>query len=312
MVRVGAERADPQSRAPWTRTGRLTIEAELSASGRVTDHGQPAERAPPRRSPPGVADHSVLSRGHRCGPRAARRSDAGSSTRPWRWSTPRPPGDAEEVDKILRQRTALLRAHGKEDRRDRHGDHARRVGRPARCCRDGPGRGPGGAGRRSWRRSPGTTTRAWPARPPRSGPRVPPVVDGSAARRPGRVAVPGSRAGLSRSTGPHRDDLALSVGGLPGRTHASQGEQRSLALALRLAAHQLATERLGSAPVLLLDDVFSELDPFRSSALLAGLPPGQALLTTALAGSSGGGGGQGLRGGGAVGAPPRADGREAP
>jgi DNA replication and repair protein RecF len=83
-------------------------------------------------------------------------------------------------------------------------------------------------------------------------------------------------------TGPHRDDLELSIGGLPGRTHASQGEQRSLALALQLAAHQLATERLGSAPVLLLDDVFSELDPFRSRALLAGLPPGQTLLTTAL------------------------------
>ncbi len=84
------------------------------------------------------------------------------------------------------------------------------------------------------------------------------------------------------SVGPHRDELDLAVQGLPGRTHASQGEQRSLALALQLAAHQLATERLGSPPVLLLDDVFSELDPFRSRALLAGLPAGQALLTTAL------------------------------
>jgi DNA replication and repair protein RecF len=55
-----------------------------------------------------------------------------------------------------------------------------------------------------------------------------------------------------------------------------------LALALQLAAHQLASERLGSPPVLLLDDVFSELDPFRSRAVLAGLPPGQTLLTTAL------------------------------
>lgn len=82
--------------------------------------------------------------------------------------------------------------------------------------------------------------------------------------------------------GPHRDDLELLLAGLPTRTHSSQGEQRSVALALRLAAHQLATDRLGSAPVLLLDDVFSELDPYRSRALLAGLPPGQALLTTAL------------------------------
>ena len=84
------------------------------------------------------------------------------------------------------------------------------------------------------------------------------------------------------SVGPHRDELELTLFGLASRAHASQGEQRSLALALRLAAHQLATESLGSSPVLLLDDVFSELDPFRSRALLAGLPPGQALLTTAV------------------------------
>ena len=81
--------------------------------------------------------------------------------------------------------------------------------------------------------------------------------------------------------GPHRDELALSIGGLPGRTHASQGEQRSLALALRLAAHGIVTEAVGEPPVLLLDDVFSELDPHRSAALLESLPMGQALLTTA-------------------------------
>jgi DNA replication and repair protein RecF len=81
--------------------------------------------------------------------------------------------------------------------------------------------------------------------------------------------------------GPHRDDLALAVGGLPGRTHASQGEQRSLALALRLAGHRSVADAVGSPPVLLLDDVFSELDPARSEALLAHLPAGQALLTTA-------------------------------
>ena len=39
------------------------------------------------------------------------------------------------------------------------------------------------------------------------------------------------------TVGPHRDDLELEIGGLPARTHASQGEQRSLALALRLAGH---------------------------------------------------------------------------
>ncbi|MEY2399415.1 MAG: replication and repair protein RecF [Actinomycetota bacterium] len=81
--------------------------------------------------------------------------------------------------------------------------------------------------------------------------------------------------------GPHRDELELHIGTLPARTHASQGEQRSLALALRLAVHETVTEVTGAAPVLLLDDVFSELDAHRSAALLANLPPGQAILTTA-------------------------------
>jgi DNA replication and repair protein RecF len=83
------------------------------------------------------------------------------------------------------------------------------------------------------------------------------------------------------TTGPHRDDMVTTIAGLPARTHASQGEQRCLALALRLAGHQLVTERVSSSPVLLLDDVFSELDPSRSEALLQSLPPGQSILTTA-------------------------------
>lgn len=88
------------------------------------------------------------------------------------------------------------------------------------------------------------------------------------------------RRGVS-TVGPHRDELDIAIGGLPARTHASQGEQRSLALALRLAGHRITTGRLGTPPVLLLDDVFSELDPQRSQALLGALPGGQALLTTA-------------------------------
>jgi DNA replication and repair protein RecF len=83
------------------------------------------------------------------------------------------------------------------------------------------------------------------------------------------------------SVGPHRDELVLTIGGLPARTHASQGEQRSLALALKLAAHRLVADDIGEPPVLLLDDVFSELDASRSDALLHHLPEGQALLTTA-------------------------------
>ena len=88
------------------------------------------------------------------------------------------------------------------------------------------------------------------------------------------------RRGIT-TLGPQRDDLVLTLGGMPSRTHASQGEQRSLALALRLAGHLLLADELGSPPVLLLDDVFSELDADRSRALLESLPPGQALVTTA-------------------------------
>lgn len=81
--------------------------------------------------------------------------------------------------------------------------------------------------------------------------------------------------------GPHRDDLGLVLNAMPARTHASQGEQRTLALALRLAVHRLVAERTGSAPVLVLDDVLSELDPGRATALLGHLPAGQVVLTTA-------------------------------
>jgi DNA replication and repair protein RecF len=88
------------------------------------------------------------------------------------------------------------------------------------------------------------------------------------------------RRGVS-TVGPHRDDVDIVLAGLPARTHASQGEQRTLALAMRLAAHRLVAERTGSTPVLVLDDVLSELDPERSTALLHHLPPGQVVITSA-------------------------------
>ncbi|MBK5221418.1 MAG: DNA replication/repair protein RecF [Acidimicrobiia bacterium] len=81
--------------------------------------------------------------------------------------------------------------------------------------------------------------------------------------------------------GPHRDDVELSIGPMPARTHVSQGEQRSLAFALRMAGHTLVTAEVGSPPVLVLDDVFSELDSGRSDSLLEALPIGQTILTTA-------------------------------
>lgn len=81
--------------------------------------------------------------------------------------------------------------------------------------------------------------------------------------------------------GPHRDDVELSINGVPARTHASQGEQRTLALAMRLAVHREVHRVIGTPPVLVLDDVLSELDPSRASALLEHVPAGQVLITTA-------------------------------
>ena len=89
------------------------------------------------------------------------------------------------------------------------------------------------------------------------------------------------RARASPWSGPHRDEWRLLVGGLESRTHASQGEQRTLALALRLGGHRLCAELTGSSPVLFLDDVFSELDDQRAVALVAHLDAGQTLVTTA-------------------------------
>jgi DNA replication and repair protein RecF len=81
--------------------------------------------------------------------------------------------------------------------------------------------------------------------------------------------------------GPHRDDVIFRLDGRDARRQASQGEQRSLALAVRLAGHDLVQQQRGVAPLLLLDDIFSELDPVRSDRLLRLLPGGQTLVTTA-------------------------------
>ncbi len=83
------------------------------------------------------------------------------------------------------------------------------------------------------------------------------------------------------TVGPHRDDVDFFLGTLPARTHASQGEMRCLALSLRLAAHRMVARETGMTPLLVLDDVLSELDPERCTALLENLPDGQVVITTA-------------------------------
>jgi DNA replication and repair protein RecF len=84
------------------------------------------------------------------------------------------------------------------------------------------------------------------------------------------------------SAGPHMDDVTLALGGHGARPYGSQGQQRALVLALKIAEIENLRDRQGRPPLLLLDDVSSELDPEKNGYLLrylAGLP-GQAFLTT--------------------------------
>lgn len=83
------------------------------------------------------------------------------------------------------------------------------------------------------------------------------------------------------TVGPHRDDPALVLRGLDARTHGSQGEQRTLALAMRLASFDVVASRRSDPPLVLLDDVFSELDPSRARGVVDHLPNAQTLITTA-------------------------------
>jgi DNA replication and repair protein RecF len=80
--------------------------------------------------------------------------------------------------------------------------------------------------------------------------------------------------------GPHRDDLELRLGDQPAKGFASHGESWSMALALRLAAYELLRAD-GSDPVLLLDDVFAELDTARREALAAAAATAEQVLVTA-------------------------------
>jgi DNA replication and repair protein RecF len=81
--------------------------------------------------------------------------------------------------------------------------------------------------------------------------------------------------------GPHRDDLVLSLGDLPAKGYASHGESWSFALGLKLAAYQLLRHDLGEDPVLILDDVFAELDAGRRERLAAMVADCEQVLITA-------------------------------
>lgn len=80
-------------------------------------------------------------------------------------------------------------------------------------------------------------------------------------------------------TGPHRDDLAFMLGNIDIRTFGSQGQQRTAALSLKLSEIEIVKARIGDCPILLLDDVLSELDAGRQEKLLDSIQNVQTLLT---------------------------------
>ena len=81
------------------------------------------------------------------------------------------------------------------------------------------------------------------------------------------------------STGPHRDDLCVTVNGIDIRKYGSQGQQRTAALSLKLSEIQLVKKVIKDTPVLLLDDVLSELDSSRQNYLLSSIKDIQTIIT---------------------------------
>ena len=82
--------------------------------------------------------------------------------------------------------------------------------------------------------------------------------------------------------GPHREDIAVLLGGSEIKAYASQGQMRTAMLSLKLATFEIARHDFGENPVLLLDDVFSELDAQRQSALIERIRGAQCFITTAV------------------------------
>ena len=80
-------------------------------------------------------------------------------------------------------------------------------------------------------------------------------------------------------SGPHKDDLVIAINGNLAKSFGSQGQTRTAALALKLAEREIMGETLGEMPVLLLDDVLSELDPKRQEFVLNRIRGGQVFIT---------------------------------
>ena len=80
-------------------------------------------------------------------------------------------------------------------------------------------------------------------------------------------------------TGPHKDDFDVSLSGISLKSFGSQGQVRTAAVSLKLAQRELMEKETGQTPILLLDDVLSELDPARQDFVLNQITEGQVFIT---------------------------------
>ena len=87
------------------------------------------------------------------------------------------------------------------------------------------------------------------------------------------------RASRMCLSGPHKDDLVITIDGREAKSYSSQGQTRTAALALKLAEREIYQNATGEYPVLLLDDVLSELDPRRQEFVLNRIAGGQVFIT---------------------------------
>ena len=283
MVRRGADRAI--LRAETMADGAApTVEAEMSASGRARTMVNRQDAVAPPRPAAAAADHRLLARGHRRGQRRAGRAAPTSSTRRWPWSTPRRPGPPRRWTRSCGSAPPCCARPAAGPSAGR-GRHPRRVGPrladagkvlvEARERLTAAAGAPIAAAHYARLAGSGDRDRGHPGLPAQLGGAIcSPALEanrpadlrrgGQHGRAAPRRARPGDRRAARPAPTPHR---------------GSSGPWRWPCAS---AIHQLVTARTPLAPILLLDDVFSELDPTRSRALVAELPAGQSILTTAV------------------------------
>ena len=242
-------------------------------AGRPEPHaGQPPARAPGPRRPGVPAGRRVLPRR----PGAGQGRAGGAAPLPRRPAGgPRPPQRGRPVRPGAHPAPAVRPAQAvRRSAEPRGGGHPRRVGRPPHHHRRGPGRRPGRAGRATWARRWPRPTATWPAGERwrlrlRAG-----LARGRAAGRPPRASVATSCGAASAWSAPTAtSSTSPSTGSRPAPTRR-RASSAAWPWPSAWPAPGWWPRPWTPPPLLLLDDVFSELDPERSAALLAHLPAG--------------------------------------